>query len=208
MKYSLCALILTITLGTHPVSGQNASTINVNGWLVSNHLGFSTLTLEDSFKVNSQVYGGFAGYEFALFKNYSLTTGVSLDRVSSDLMGQDFTNQHFTTTFIGIPVLFGLQYTMKNPIGFYIKGGVYGLYAIDSNLRIEQFDNDIDPEISGFNFGLQANFGVLLTLSDRVKINLGLQSKSDLFQSYGSDSANLALTNLYAFEFGLKIQSK
>ncbi len=208
MKLLVCVYLFTGTLFIHAQDSNTTPEANTNGWVLSNYLGFSDFTVTDNFKINTQVYGGFAGYQFALGERYNLTTGINVNRFSGDFSTDLQLNQHISATFIGIPLLFGFNFQTESPVGFYIKGGVYGMYLVDSKVRIEAIGQDVDFDSNGLNVGLQADFGVLLKLSNRVNINIGIKSRSDLFESYNSDVAQVEITNFYALDFGLRIQSK
>lgn len=172
-------------------------------WLVSNYIGFATLTAEDVFKGNANIQGGIIAKEFILNQKSSLITGVELYRATANFTDASGEQLFLRNQYIAIPVLYRMIYNRSAKISPYLGLGIYGAYLYKSELENEVLNTDDDEKGLGFNFGIQLNLGVKFIISDDFSIALGLHSRSDLIDSYKSTKQEFELTEAYVFKLGL-----
>ncbi|MBA3987392.1 MAG: outer membrane beta-barrel protein [Flavobacteriales bacterium] len=184
---------------------QSTISIESNGkWLFSNYFGYATIELEDTFKSNSTVYGGFIGKEFKIKESFSIASGIEHLRINTDYI-TSIEQLHTTFNFIQLPVQARLKYQPQNQTDLYFDIGIYGSYLYNSkveNILLNVEDNESDL---GFNFGVKSSLGLIHNLNSNLYANLGISSQADLFQSYKNDNLKLKIKDLYAFHFGVGI---
>lgn len=171
-------------------------------WLVSNYIGFATLTAEDVFKGNANIQGGTIAKEFILNSRSSLITGIEIYRATADFTDTSGEQLYLRNQYVAVPVLYRLI-NRSAKISPYLDLGIYGTYLYKSELENEALNTDDDEKGLGFNFGIQANLGAKFFVSDDFSIFLGLHSRADLIDSYKSSKQEFELTEMYLFKLGL-----
>jgi hypothetical protein len=171
--------------------------------LVSNYIGFATLTAEDVFKGNANIQGGTITKEFILNSKSSLITGVEMYRATADFTDTSGEQLYIRNQYVAVPVLYRMVYNRSAKISPYLDLGIYGAYLYKSELENEALNTDDDEKGLGFNFGIQANLGAKFVVSDDFSIFLGLHSRTDLIDSYKSSKQEFELTETYLFKLGL-----
>jgi len=181
-----------------------ASDDNQKGeWLVSNYIGFATLTAEDVFKGNANIQGGTIAKEFILNNRSSLIAGIEMYRATADFTDASGEQLYLRNQYVAVPVLYRMIYNRSAKISPYLDLGIYGAYLYKSDLENEALNTDDDEKGLGFNFGIQANLGAKFVVSDDFSIFLGLHSRADLIDSYKSSKQEFELTEVYLFKLGL-----
>ncbi len=170
-------------------------------WIITNNIGFATLEVENAFKTNTFILGGFIGKEFRISECYYIISGIEHLRLKSDIsvLGETaYLNHNFIQVPVKIRTLFH-----KERVTFF---GEIGLYASHLYLaRTEIVSQDINTKDTGlgFNFGVTAGFGMKYQITNRHSVNVGLNTQSDLFQSYKDSNPKVSLDEVYMLQFGL-----
>jgi len=192
----VCSLffILQVNAQTESLNSQKGE------WIITNYMGFATLEIENAFKTNAFVLGGFLGKEFKISEHSFIISGIDHLRLRSDISisGETVYMNH---NFIQVPVKFRSLLHVDRA-SFYAEIGIFASHLFLARTEIiSQGINTKDTGI-GFNFGLTAGFGMKYNLTNRYSVNLGLNTQSDLFQSY-KNNPEVTLSEVYMLQFGL-----
>ncbi len=150
---------------------------------------------------------GNLNYEKLSYTNQVTFYDTSLDPVAVPVLGT--LNARITMHYLTVPV--NLKYYIGSSGGFYINGGVFGGYYLDSSVHVEGkkvYDNTDSGIVKDFNFG--ANLGVGMRfhmgtsgdLNVELRDNLGLMNISKV-ETVGDGSVKTNSLNLIlSYQFG------
>jgi hypothetical protein len=200
---TLLSLVFCLFIFAHGNAQEETISSEKGEWILTNYMGFSTLEVENAFKTNTFVYGGFLGKEFRISESYYIISGIEHLRLKSDVsvLGE---TAYLSHNFIQVPVKIRTV-LHKDNASFY---GEIGLYASHLYLaRTEIISQDINAKDTGlgFNFGITAGFGMKYQITNRHSVNFGINTQSDLFQSY-KNNPEVTLGEVFLLQFGLGIR--
>lgn len=184
------------------LNAQNETIESQKGdWLATTYLGFGTVEVENSFKTNAFIVGGFLGKEFRISESCLIVSGLDHFRMKSDftILGE---TAYLSQNFIQLPVKLRNVYNKEN-LSFFVEAGIYASHLYLS--RTEIISQEINEKETGlgFNFGLTAGMGMKYYLTDRYNVNFGFKTQSDLFQSYENNTPEVSLNEMYLFQLGI-----
>lgn len=191
---------VTIVLISLQSFGQNLKEKEKGFWFVNNYMGFAVLESEDSFKINTNVYGAVLGKEFMLSKRFDLLTGVDVQRMRGNIPNSNFHLQSFT---IKVPVSLSYNGTVSEKTSIQVQLGMYAGYLLKTTVEDPALDAGNIEKGLGFSFGAGTFIGFNHFVTENVGFQLGLISQGDLFHSFKEEYNTIKISDLHAVQFGI-----
>ncbi|MBS1534060.1 MAG: PorT family protein [Bacteroidetes bacterium] len=164
-------------------------------------------------------------YEYYFTERLSIKANLLFENKKSQAEGDfqlrnevDNSNLNFTETvtysykYITLPVM--VQYDFKNGKGFFVHGGIFMGYLLDSEMKgeanissmpsVTDFVNSTTEYNNKFDFGFVAGVGKAFTLNKKSSLVLELRNSHGIFQTNKNNTfnGNIVRSNSYAFLLG------
>lgn len=200
-------IIIAVLVNVFFCYSQDNENKREGAWIINNDIGFSNIEAKNLFKLNANIVQGFIGRDISLNKNVSIISGLEVLRLSADYSSSSNEQLFLKNTYINLPL--SLRYSTLvdvNKLGVFIDFGIYGSYLMKSKIENMETNSSHSNKSLGFNFGIQTVFGFVYKFTKNAGLQLGIKSKSDLFESYKKGNTEFKLKDFYAFQLGLKFQ--
>jgi hypothetical protein len=180
-------------------SQENDININKGEWFINTFIGFSNIEKENSYKLKSIVYGSNFGKKFNFKNNFSLLTGLEIQKISSDY---SLNNEqlYIQNTLLKIPL--NIRYSTNGNSKIYVDLGIYGGYLANSAQESITINSENTSKNLGSNYGVLFGFGTSQKITEYLSFKFGFVSQTDLFQSY-KNTPKMSVSDLYVVNFGL-----